>query len=152
MQGIQFYSKLTSWSQQCSTVLQYQFKWKAMYTMYCFNCPSSLSAIMVFFQFRHRHRTQVHDKPCMCILHLFRLYYAQYSQCFPHISFPRCCLLPSEVCLLPILSCVNYVLHSQNASVCRCLCTYAFAYIYALKIVSTDKILCFINTFIIIHR
>ena len=133
------FSFIQSWSQQCSTVLQYHFKQKAMYTMYCFNCPSSLSAIMVFFQFRHRHRTQVHDKPCMCILHLFKLYYAQYSQCFSHISFPCCCLHPSE-CLPPILSCVNYVLYSQNASVCRCLCTHAYAYIctqnslYRLKV------------------
>ena len=121
---------IQSWSQQCSTVLQYHFKQKAMYTMYCFNCPSSLSAIMVFFQFRHR--TQVHDKPCICILHLFKLYYAQYSvshtflfhaavfihlKSATHFKLCKLCFVQSECqCVqVPVYTCICIYMHLEQS-------------------------------------
>ena len=44
---------------------------------------------------------------------------------------------------LPVLGCVDLASYDQNIRVCLCVC------VYALRIVSMDKISCFINTSII---
>ena len=51
-------------------------------------------------------------------------------------SVPCCCFHLSQVCLMPIIICVNSALYSQYAYVCGCLCVCA----YVLRIVSMDKI------------
>ena len=44
---------------------------------------------------------------------------------------------------------VNSALYSQNAHVCGCLCVCECVYALRFRIVSVDKILCFINTLVI---
>ena len=61
-------------------------------------------------------------------------------------SVACCCLHPSRLCLLLVSNCV----YGQYARVCRrlCVCVYVCVCVYALRIVSTDQILRFMNTLI----
>ena len=69
--------------------------------------------------------------------------------CFPYSMLP--CFHPSQVSGAHFKLCVSWILYSQYADVCWCLCVCVGVCVYmcALRIVSTDKILCFINTLII---
>ena len=58
----------------------------------------------------------------------------------------------SSLRLLPVLSCLNLALYSQNARVCGCLCVCVCVCVYALKKVSMNKILNFTKTLIIIMK
>ena len=54
-------------------------------------------------------------------------------------------LSTSSLCLLPVLGCVDLALYGQSA----CVCKYLWVGVCVLRIVSMDKILCFVNTSII---
>ncbi len=65
----------------------------------------------------------------------------------PTMFSAPCCSLPLlqvSVCYLFNLA-MNYLLYSQHTLVCRCLCVYLC--MYALTIVSPDKVLRCINTY-----